>query len=205
MSRPANVEFVLYDLGGVLLELKPDDRIGCFQELLGVAPEQCQRFLDSDIPTRFNAGLIDSYEFHALAEEFFQKRLKTMELRYCWNQFIGEIRRESLGEVWAMWNLYEVGLLTNTDPWHWACVQHRNGEMLHGFHHYFLSYEIGLTKPDHRIYQYVAKTLDATPDEIVFVDDSRSNLNAARKVGYGTFNYTEPFDLVMMSINLLAK
>jgi putative hydrolase of the HAD superfamily len=45
------------------------------------------------------------------------------------------------------------------------------------------SAEIGLAKPDPRIYQYALKQLDVRPEESVFVDDMPANVEAARAVG----------------------
>lgn len=47
----------------------------------------------------------------------------------------------------------------------------------------FVSYELGLLKPDRRIYEEVIKKLKVKPYEVVFVDDKEKNVLEARKVG----------------------
>jgi putative hydrolase of the HAD superfamily len=46
-----------------------------------------------------------------------------------------------------------------------------------------LSCEVGLAKPDPRIYALVSATLAVRPEEAVFVDDVEENVQAARATG----------------------
>lgn len=56
-----------------------------------------------------------------------------------------------------------------------------------GIAHYFddvyISGEIGMMKPDLRIYQYVTRQLKIHPDQILFIDDKQSNVEGARRAG----------------------
>lgn len=45
------------------------------------------------------------------------------------------------------------------------------------------SAEVGIAKPDSRIYRYIADRLGVRPEEAVFVDDLQENVEAARAVG----------------------
>lgn len=47
----------------------------------------------------------------------------------------------------------------------------------------FTSFELGLLKPDERIYQAVLQKLRVLPEEVVFVDDKLDNVTAARALG----------------------
>lgn len=49
--------------------------------------------------------------------------------------------------------------------------------------HIFASYDLGLLKPDRRIYQTVLRKLDAAPQETIFVDDKPANVLAAQDIG----------------------
>jgi 2-haloacid dehalogenase len=56
------------------------------------------------------------------------------------------------------------------------------------FEHALVSGDIGLIKPDYRIYHRFCRDTGLAPEEIVFVDDSPVNIAAARSVGYQTFH-----------------
>ncbi|MCP4143506.1 MAG: HAD family phosphatase, partial [Chloroflexi bacterium] len=51
------------------------------------------------------------------------------------------------------------------------------------FDEIFISAEMGVAKPDTRIYKMVLQELDVAPKETVFVDDFIENIEAARKLG----------------------
>ncbi|MBT3313007.1 MAG: HAD family phosphatase [Anaerolineae bacterium] len=54
------------------------------------------------------------------------------------------------------------------------------------FDEIFISAEMGIAKPDARIYEMVLEELGVAPGECVFVDDFIENIEAARKLGmYG--------------------
>jgi epoxide hydrolase-like predicted phosphatase len=45
------------------------------------------------------------------------------------------------------------------------------------------SYEVGIEKPDQRIYEITCERLDVRPSEVVFLDDLEVNVVAARRLG----------------------
>lgn len=53
-----------------------------------------------------------------------------------------------------------------------------------------LSSEVGLVKPDVRIYNLAAEKLGLKPAECVFIDDIKTNAEGAEKAGMGAITYT---------------
>ena len=47
----------------------------------------------------------------------------------------------------------------------------------------FVSYELGLLKPNPEIYKKVLQKLNATPEEVIFIDDKSRNVEAAKSLG----------------------
>lgn len=58
--------------------------------------------------------------------------------------------------------------------------------LTHFFECIILSYEVGVRKPDRRIYLEALQRLGLTPEECVFVSDAISDLEGAREVGLKT-------------------
>lgn len=54
------------------------------------------------------------------------------------------------------------------------------------FDYVYLSYEIGLLKPDKKIYEYVLNDLNVDPNDILFIDDDNDNILAAKECGWNT-------------------
>lgn len=55
--------------------------------------------------------------------------------------------------------------------------------------HRFCSFELGLLKPDPKIYQTVKDKLDCEFNELIFVDDKAKNTSAAAMLGIHTITY----------------
>lgn len=54
------------------------------------------------------------------------------------------------------------------------------------FDYIYLSFEIGMRKPDEKIYKYVLDDLKVKPEDILFIDDDYQNILAAKKCGWNT-------------------
>ncbi len=55
-----------------------------------------------------------------------------------------------------------------------------------------ISCEVGMRKPDQRIFRHAADLLDLTPAECVFIDDIDHNVRAAEAVGMTAVLHTDP-------------
>ena len=56
------------------------------------------------------------------------------------------------------------------------------------FDYVWLSFELKCRKPDERIYKIVEKDCKIKPENILFIDDSKENIEAAKKLGWNTCN-----------------
>ena len=64
---------------------------------------------------------------------------------------------------------------------------------------FYKSYEIGYTKPDREIFEYVINDIGIDPSNILFFDDKEKNVNGAKEVGIdarlvNSFNLIEYFN-----------
>jgi putative hydrolase of the HAD superfamily len=78
-------------------------------------------------------------------------------------------------------NGYSVYALTNVSSTHLEFFR-RTG-LAAEFDHLFASCELGCVKPDREIFQKVFRYLDASPAEVVFVDDRVENVKGAMDCG----------------------
>jgi len=88
---------------------------------------------------------------------------------------------------------YNVYLLSNTNPIiqeGWA----RTNEFTSAgrpigayFDKMYTSYEVGVTKPDRRIFDYMIKDSGLIPAETLFVDDGKSNIEVGRTLDFITY------------------
>ena len=55
--------------------------------------------------------------------------------------------------------------------------------LLDAFDHHFLSFRIGMMKPDREIFDHVIEQLDHAPERILYFDDNHLNVESARAAG----------------------
>jgi epoxide hydrolase-like predicted phosphatase len=86
---------------------------------------------------------------------------------------------------------YRTGLLSNF----WDNAR-RLWVEVYPFIQYFdgvvISSEVGLMKPDPRVYHLAAESVSVAVSETLFIDDFIKNIEAARAVGMQTLHFTNP-------------
>ena len=67
----------------------------------------------------------------------------------------------------------------------------KNLDWIHYFDTKILSCEEKVSKPDDKIYHICIKKVNVEPQHILFIDDSKENLVAARKMGINILEFTD--------------
>jgi putative hydrolase of the HAD superfamily len=176
------VDLVLFDLGGVLLE---PSGVGPMRELAGIGSDEelWTRWLACPWVQSFESGTCTPEEFAAgivgewalpLAPDDFLARFAT------WPEGpfpgAGALVERVRAEV-------PVAFLSNMNRCQWEA--HYEGLALTGgFDYRFLSYELGLVKPDPRIFAAVAARLPVEPAQVLFLDDNAVNVEAGTAAGF---------------------
>jgi HAD superfamily hydrolase (TIGR01509 family) len=176
------VDLVLFDLGGVLLE---PGGVGPMRELAGIGS-------DEELWTRWLAcPWVQSFERGACTpEEFAAGIVATWALPLPPIDFLARFATWPLGPFPGATALVErvraevpVAFLSNMNRCQWEA--HSEGLALTGgFDYRFLSYELGLVKPDPRIFAAVATRLPVEPARVLFLDDNAVNVEAGEAAGY---------------------
>jgi epoxide hydrolase-like predicted phosphatase len=126
--------------------------------------------------------------------EFAQK--KGVKLPEDWGQQYMATLKKAFGADPKMYALVDqiketgmrVGMLSNVDD--------RGRQLLRRFGFYdpfdpcILSSEVGLEKPDPKIYELLLKTVNLPGEEVVFIDDKEENVEAAKKLGIDAIQFT---------------
>ncbi len=86
---------------------------------------------------------------------------------------------------------FKIGLLSNA----WddlRTTMHNRWGMDALFDEMVISAEVGMVKPDPRIFHRIVDRLGVTPAEAVFIDDMPVNVEAARREGLAAIQYLDP-------------
>lgn len=90
---------------------------------------------------------------------------------------------------------YRLLLLSNTNELHSRQFLPQFRQVLAHFDHVFLSHEIGMRKPDPRIYAHCQRLAGRPANECLFIDDLATNVQAARACGWQGLVYERGMDL----------
>lgn len=112
-----------------------------------------------------------------------------------WNAILKDFpdSRLEFVEALAKENNYRLFLLSNTNDIHIEYVKQQMGmekfnRFKNSFEVFYLSYEMGMRKPDVEIFEFVLKTDKLMASETLFVDDTKENTDAAASIGINVWN-----------------
>jgi glucose-1-phosphatase len=190
--------FLYFDLGNVVLWFDHD--LACRQmgAVAGVPAKQVHEAVyASGLEHEYELGAIDDRQFY---EAFCEKTgaRPDMAALLSAGSDIFKLNVPIMPVIAALDSAgYRLGLLSNTCAAHWTfCGQGRFGILHFAFHVYALSFQIGVCKPDPKIFAAAAQMAGVAPEEIFFVDDIVGHVTAARAAGFDAVLYTGVQDLV---------
>jgi glucose-1-phosphatase len=176
------VDLVLFDLGGVLIEV-PGAR--AMLELTGIASEEelWRRWLTCRWVRRFESGGCSETEFAAGVVADWQLELSPAAFLEAFQDWpagplpgAAELVAQTRASV-------ATGCFSNTNALHWH--NHIAAWPLASlFDHRFLSFELGLLKPDIEAFAQVADLLDVPAERVLFLDDNAMNVAGAAAAGF---------------------
>ena len=98
---------------------------------------------------------------------------------------------------------YITGILS--DQTHWLDQLNERDHFFQYFDHVFNSYHMGKGKRDPSLFHDIAGRLALAPAQILFVDDSRNNVERAQTAGWQTIHYVDQASFLSMIDRLLPQ
>ena len=191
----SDIKCVLFDIGGVLVDWH-------------------MSWIISEVSARFQIDeTLFSDVFSSYLHELDSGKIKEQTF---WQNIAVDVNSQSLKEnAESLWNTYfrkhakpnhnvinlasnlknccTLGIISNIEQITHEIVDEWN--VLENFDYKFMSYQIGFSKPDPRIYQHIMKALPFEPNNTLFIDDKKPNVDAAISEGINGIHYTSFPDL----------
>ena len=174
-------ELLLFDLGGVLIEVDT----AALHEIGGkhkTDVELWETWLTCAAVQQYESGKITDDEFAAGVLTAFGSAMPHSE-------FLKSFAAWPLGFYAGATDLlqslranFRLAYLSNSNPLHYPRFQNE-WNLNSYFDYHFASYKMGLVKPHAEIFQAVLSAVPHAPGEIFFVDDNRLNVEMARSLG----------------------
>jgi glucose-1-phosphatase len=194
MPRNSPIQAVIFDLGGVLIELDFDGAVRSAARRLKLPAEEVHRrvFGGGDFygphglacMADYECGRMTDAEFHHHVESRLERPLPFDAFYRLWNAIFGKQLTPNVKLARALLRRADlkVGILSNTNALHCRFLRKRL-PVFNEFEYRFLSHEIGCRKPDPAAFRHALRDMGVAPRQAVFIDDSAPNIAAARKVG----------------------
>lgn len=187
---------ILFDLGGVLIDWNPRY---LYRPLFGGDDAAMEDFLARVCPPEWNLEMDAGRPFaEAVAERqrLFPEHAERIALWHTgWPQMLRDQIPETVELLAALRGRgHRLLALTNWSAETFPIARQRFA-FLRWFEDIVVSGEVKLAKPDRRIFELAIRRAGLEPARTLYIDDSASNVEAAKALGFRTHHFESPAGL----------
>ncbi|MCE2741985.1 MAG: HAD-IA family hydrolase [Fluviicola sp.] len=191
-----NVDTIIFDLGGVILNLDYSLTTKAFQDLgLTNFEEMYAQANQTSIFDDLEIGKISAQHFINLVLPYLPVGTTANKVVHAWNAMILDFPKEHLELLMELKKTKKLYLLSNTNEIHIQAVNRSlakttDKKLNSFFDKVYLSHEIGMRKPNAEIFDFVCKDQSINPTSAFFIDDTIRHVEGAKSSGLNTYHIT---------------
>ncbi len=192
---------LIFDLGGVIVNLDWERCVRNFKEI-GVSE------MDSLISTTLQRGFILEYERGEITSDEFRTEVRKYtdvdvsddEINFAWTSLLVDVPEEKLQMLLDLKKKYRILMLSNTNELSYDFCERsffsQNGHQINDyFDKCYLSYKMGLNKPEPQIFEKLLAEEGLKAEECLFLDDGIHNIKTASTLNFNA-EYIEPYSTI---------
>ena len=196
---------IVFDIGGVLIGLNMGRCIQAFRSGLGF--ERITELLDpyhqKDIYGELEGGRISEHHFKELVIAESRPGTTAKDVENAMGELLDKkMDPRTVRTVNELKEKYPLYLLSNNNPIsmrHCLSILKSNGlDPDRTFRGQFISSDLKMMKPAPEFYNYVIQKIGLPPQEILFIDDNKANVDGARASGLDARLYNPGTDLGLL-------
>jgi glucose-1-phosphatase len=197
MALDKKIKNIIFDLGGVILNLSIPSTLKAFASATGKTVEDILPHFSSREFLSYEKGLLSDHEFRTHVRLILKTELSDEAIDKCWNAMLGDLPINRIELLQRLFSTHRIFLLSNTNEIHLKrfteIAKATTGESLDVyFHKTYYSHQVKMRKPDVEIFELVLKENNLDASETLFLDDNLSNLAGAKLTGIKTFHVETP-------------
>jgi putative hydrolase of the HAD superfamily len=195
---------LLFDLGGVLVDFAGLRQLPAMLARPMPAALVRQKWVVSPAVRQFESGRCTDLEFARMFIEEWSLDLTAERFVAHFRNWVAAPFPETAALLGALEGRHALACLSNTNALHWQAVKQMPA-LRPVLERPFLSFELGVMKPDPAIYAHVVRGLGCEPAEVAFFDDGPENVEGARAAGLSAHLAQGPVHLrqVLTQLGLL--
>jgi len=195
------IKTIIFDFGGVITD-SPIEGFKKLEQSYGISKGVISSIVmtnpDNNAWAKSERGEIDIETFISEFNYEAKKLGYDLNAREILKQLYGPLRPIMVEKIISLSKTYQLICLTNVlKGVHIFSPKERKEEVnnvLSYFDNIYESCEIGMRKPEDRIYQYLLDDLKILPKNTVFLDDLGMNLKTAKFMGINTIKVSNPLN-----------
>lgn len=205
----SQIKNILFDLGGVLLNIDYLKTVNAFRKLGLDNPERAfTKEIQAEIFQRFECGQLSDYEFISALKQNIPGASE-LDITKAWNALLGDFPSYRYEMLTQLKDRYRLGVLSNTNSIHERAFMKiiDNSVGWKNFKELFVgigySHILGERKPNAEAFIKCMKNLDFNPKHTLFIDDTEEHVLGARKAGLNAIHLTtgEVVSLIQNDLN----
>jgi len=208
MKHFSNISTLIFDFGGVLIDLDMNQSILNFKKL-GVenVENYLSNFGQSGFFMQLEKGKISTEEFRSEIRKMTTNTITDKEIDDAWNAFLVRIPSEKLDIVYQLRKKFRVIMLSNTNAIHFPYAEqtffsYKNRGIDEYFDKCYRSYDMKMAKPDAEIFEAILNQEQVAPNQCLLLDDGPKNIEQAQKLGFQTYFVDPKEDLSFLLTNI---
>lgn len=194
---------ILFDFGNVIIDIDFEILFEGFANASGKSVDAVKtRLSDHQVFRRYESGYFDNAEFFEVIRQTIGFPFNNGEIERIWNSMLLQIPPNRIELVRYLNTKFPVFLLSNTNPIHinW-CNNYLEEKYAIAsvnalFKKAYLSYELGMWKPDEVIYKHVLDDAGFEPEQVIFFDDNLDNVISAQNLGMQCVQITPEYGIL---------
>ncbi|GAB3659553.1 HAD family hydrolase [Ramlibacter alkalitolerans] len=190
------VRAVLFDLGGVVLDVDFARPLTVWQPHSRLSPEELRAAFRQDDPyLRHETGALSADGFLSHLRDVLALDCDADIVRAGFNAMLVAEIEETVRLLEAIRADVPCYAISNTNPVHVAEIERAFPTLLPRFARVFVSHEIGQRKPDAAAFRHVLDAIGVAAPEALLFDDLLPNIEAARAIGMQAVQVGGPEDV----------
>jgi putative hydrolase of the HAD superfamily len=193
---PEGVQNIIFDLGGVLLDIDPDRSIEAFKALgLTDVIKPGGWGYKHEVFLNMEEGLLTDDEFRDGVRKLLPQEVTDHDIDTAWCAMLIDFPVDRIALLKELQADYQLYLFSNTNNIHLQYFHHLFQQkfgysITELFEKDFYSHVIQKRKPSLESFQIVLNNAGLSPRETLFIDDSKDNVEGAQKVGMHAVHLT---------------
>ena len=185
-----SIRGVIFDFGRVICDFDLGKFVARAAAHSSLSPQALKETMAESeaVAVRYETGLISSQEFYRSVCAIASLTMTEQEFISAYTEIFTP-KPATIGLVKRLKGHYKLGLLSNTNEWHYEFGIKPVG-LLPYFDAVTLSYEVRAMKPDPRIYDDMLGKLSLPAEACVYIDDIQEYVDGGRRAGLTAIHYT---------------